>query len=175
MRPQEEEMRESEQRTFLTSLTEPPNHPAVEEFNGRRFVRDYPAAIKLKQIYGFLCQVCGTTVATFECAHNDACGYAEVHHIRAIGSGHQGPDYPGNMLVLCPDHHAAFDLSTMALNPDTLEVYDLEPDGGLQNKGPLILRKPGHEFDSGCLQYARDIWPRRLIENGLDISEAARA
>jgi predicted restriction endonuclease len=131
---QERKRKEAEQRSFLVSRTEASNRPELVEFNGRRFVRDYPKAKKLKEIYGYLCQVCGCTVATFEGIHYDNQGYAEVHHIRPLGSGHDGPDYPGNMLVLCPNHHAAFDLSTMALNPDTLEIYYLEPDGGLYKK-----------------------------------------
>ena len=81
-------------------------------------------------------------------------GTPEVHHIKPLGSGHQGPDYPGNMLVLCPNHHAAFDLSTMALDPETLEVYDLEADRELHNKGPIFLHESGHDFDSECLRYA---------------------
>ena len=150
----EEETRVTEQRSFLIDRTESPNPPEVVEFNGRRFVRDYSGATRLKQIYGYSCQVCGCTVATFECVRADACGYAEVHHIKPLGSGHQGPDYPGNMLVLCPNHHAAFDLSTMALDPETLEVYDLEADRELHNKGPIFLHESGHDFDSECLRYA---------------------
>ena len=106
-------------------------------------------------------------------ARGSLSGYAEVHHIRPLGAGHDGPDIPANMLVLCPNHHAAFDLSTMALDPDSLEVYDLEPDGGHYKKGPL-WREPGHELDLICWRYSWDIWLRKLYENGLDISEAHR-
>ena len=73
-----------------------------------------------------------------------------------------------------PDHHAAFDLSTMALNPETLEVHDLEADGELHNKGPLFLHESGHDFDLECLRYAWQIWLHKLAENGLNIDEAER-
>ncbi|MCH7713035.1 MAG: HNH endonuclease [Chloroflexi bacterium] len=156
----------------MQSKTEPPNLPEVKEFNGRRYVRDTATAIGLKEIYGNSCQVCGCGVATFESILNDNRGYAEVHHIRPLGSGHQGPDYPANMLVLCPNDHAYFDLGTMALNPASLEVYCLELDGAVHKKGPLFLHESGHELDFDCLQYSWNLWLRKLAENGLDISEA---
>lgn len=167
-----ENKQKAEQRSFLISRTESSNLPDLVEFNGRRFIRDYPAANKLKQIYGYSCQVCGITIATPDSRDKGECGYAEVHHIKPLGSGHGGPDYPGTMLVLCPNHHAAFDLSTMALNPDSLEVYYMEPDGGLYKKGRLFLHESGHDFDPDCLRYAWELWLRKLRENKLDISEA---
>lgn len=169
---EEENKQKAEQRSFLMGLTEPTNRPELVEFNGRRFVRDYPAAIKLKPIYGYSCQVCGCTVATFEGVNYDNCGYAEVHHIRPLGSGHDGPDYPGNMLCLCPNHHAAFDLSTMALHPDSLEVYYLEPDGGFYKKGPLFMHEPDHKFDRECLRYTWELCLGKWRENRVDITEA---
>jgi hypothetical protein len=165
---QERKRQEAEQRSFLMGRTKSSNPPDVVEFNGRRFVRDYPGAKRLKQIYGYSCQVCGCTVATFEGIHYDNQGYAEVHHIRPLGSGHDGPDYCGNMLVLCPNHHAAFDLGTMAVDPGTLEIYYLEPDGGLYKKGPLSLHEPDHEFDPECLRYAWELWLRKLSEHNVD-------
>ena len=163
---------QAKQRSFLQNRTQSPNPPDVVEFNGRRFVRDYPTAIKLKHIYEFSCQVCGEHIATIESARDESCGYAEVHHIRPLGSGHDGPDFPGNMLVLCPNHHAAFDLSTMALNPDSFEVYYLDRYDGLDKLGPLFQRKDNHELDFDCLQYAWELWLSKLQEKGLDISEA---
>ena len=153
--------------------TEPPKLPKVEEFNGRRFVRDYPAAIKLKQIYGYSCQVCGVTVATPESADRQGCGYAEVHHIRPLGGVHKGPDYRHNMLVVCPNDHAALDLGSMALKPVSHDIYYLEPDGGVYQK-PLLSLEPGHELDPDCVLYAWKSFSRKLQENGLDISEAER-
>ena len=75
-------------------------------------------------------------------------------HIQGLGKPHQGRDILSNMFCLCPNHHAAFDLSTMALDPETLEVYDLEADRELHNKGPIFLHESGHDFDSECLRYA---------------------
>jgi hypothetical protein len=163
--------REAEQRSFLTGRTEPPNRPELVEFNGRRYVRDYPIGNKLKDVYGHSCQVCSSTVATLDCAHYDNCGYVEVHHIRPLGSGHDGPDYPGYMLVLCPDHHAAFDLWTMGLNPETLEAHYLEPDGELHKK-PLSSHEVDHHLDRDCFKYAWELCLQKWDENGVDITGA---
>lgn len=98
----EEENRVTEQRSFLIDRTESPNPPEVVEFNGRRFVRDYSGATRLKQIYGYSCQVCGCTVATFECVRADACGYAEVHHIKPWVRATRGLIIPETCLYYAP-------------------------------------------------------------------------
>ena len=173
-RRREEQARKDEQieqRSFLQSRTEFPNPPEVVEFNGCRIVRDQPAANMLKEIYGYSCQVCGITVATPESSDRQGCGYAEVHHIKPLGAGHKGPDYPANMLVVCPNDHATLDLGSMALNPESHDVYYLEPDGGVYQKR-LSNLKPDHELDPDCVMYAWESWLRKLDENGLDISEA---
>ena len=70
-----------------------------------RIIRDTDAARSLKSRYHFSCQVCGLQI---QAAHG--CYYIEVHHIRPLGGGHDGMDEHSNMLVLCPNHHAMFDL-----------------------------------------------------------------
>lgn len=174
LRLERKKKQEAEQRSFLQNKTQSPNPPEVVEFNGRRFVRDYPAATRLKEIYGYTCQVCGCGLATFESVYDDNRGYAEAHHIMPLGAGHGGPDYVSNMLVLCPNDHAAFDLGTMVLKPESLEVYCLELDGELHKKGALFSVDPAHEFDAECLQYVWKLFCRKLVKYGVDISEAER-
>jgi hypothetical protein len=70
-----------------------------------RVVRDTLEARRLKDHYDYRCQLCRERI---ECA--DGSHYAEVHHIRPIGGSHGGQDIWENMLVLCPNHHAMFDL-----------------------------------------------------------------
>ena len=82
-------------------ITEPPKRV---ETTVNRIIRDTAAAQRLKRLYDFSCQVCGTRL---EIGPNQY--YAEVHHIRPLGGEHAGSDDPGNMLVLCPNHHALFD------------------------------------------------------------------
>ncbi len=68
-----------------------------------RIVRDTPTAAKLKELYEGCCQVCGLVL--------DIGGrnYCEAHHLRPLGTPHDGPDVPENMMVLCPNHHVLFD------------------------------------------------------------------
>ena len=119
--------------------------------------------------------MCGEHVATLESALYEDRGYAEVHHIRPLGSGHDGPDHPGNMLVLCPNHHAAFDLMTMALNPDSLEVYYRDRYDGLFKMGPMFRCELTHEFDRTCLVYAWELFRSGLANHGIAISDAESA
>lgn len=44
--------------------------------------------------------------------------YAERAHIRPLGSPHDGPDDESNILCLCPNHHALFDLGGVAVADD---------------------------------------------------------
>ena len=70
-----------------------------------RIIRDTAAARHLKERYEYHCQVCGLQIEVSLGRY-----YAEVHHLRPLGGEHQGGDSHSNMLVLCPNHHAMFDL-----------------------------------------------------------------
>jgi len=83
-----------------------------------RLLRDREAADALKELYGYECQVCGTRLQA-----TDGSGYAEVHHIKPLGDSHGGPDEPGNMLVLCPNHHADFDNGMIAIDTATGQLF----------------------------------------------------
>ena len=69
-----------------------------------RIIRDTVAAKSLKAIYDYKCQVCGLRIEPAPRKY-----YVEAHHVRPLGGDHHGPDTHGNMLVLCPNHHAMFD------------------------------------------------------------------
>lgn len=85
-----------------SDLAEPPQRVKSQTM---RVIRDTKAARELKDLYGYQCQICGTAIEISEDRK-----YAEVHHIRPLGGVHQGKDKTDNMLVLCPNHHAMFDL-----------------------------------------------------------------
>jgi hypothetical protein len=70
-----------------------------------RITRDTAAAKSLKGLYQHRCQVCGFQIPVSRGEY-----YIEVHHVRPLGGEHRGHDEHSNMLVLCPNHHAMFDL-----------------------------------------------------------------
>ena len=65
-----------------------------------RVIRDTAKTKKLKIRYDNICQVCRSKIAE---------NYSDVHHVWPIGD--KGDDDYDNMLVLCPNHHAMFDLA----------------------------------------------------------------
>jgi hypothetical protein len=80
-----------------------------------RILRDTAAARQLKADHGYSCQICGTTIEL-----PDGTRYVEAHHLRPLGSPHDGPDIRENMVVLCPNHHAMCDYGVIRLSADTL-------------------------------------------------------
>jgi hypothetical protein len=90
----------------LTPLpaTDIPEPPYRVKTTVNRIIRDTAKAQRLKRKHYFRCQICGIQLKVGEDEH-----YAEVHHIRPLGGEHNGTDDFGNMLVLCPNHHAQFD------------------------------------------------------------------
>lgn len=80
-----------------------------------RILRDTAEARQLKADHDYRCQICGTTIAL-----PVGTRYAEAHHVRPLGSPHNGPDVRENMVVLCPNHHAMCDYGVIRLSADTL-------------------------------------------------------
>lgn len=91
----------TQEDVIASSIVEPPKRVKGEI---TRIVRDTAKTKKLKKLYECRCQVCDERI---EIAHEKY--YAEVHHIRPLGSGHDGLDVEENMIVVCPTHHAYFD------------------------------------------------------------------
>ena len=82
-----------------------------------RIVRDTAKAKALKVKYDYKCQLCDVTLP-----YGNEQNYIEVHHLRPLGK-HDGPDTESNMLVLCPNHHALFDLAVPRfIDEQTVEV-----------------------------------------------------
>jgi hypothetical protein len=82
-----------------------------------RILRDTAAARQLKADHEHRCQICGTTIEL-----PDGTRYSEAHHVRPLGSPHDGPDVRENMVVLCPNHHAMCDYGVIRLSADTLRL-----------------------------------------------------
>ena len=114
-----------------------------------RIVRDSARATQLKALYENRCQVCGESTCS-----GDGSRYVEAHHLRPLGAAHLGPDVEANMLVLCPNHHAEFDLGAIALEPDSLTLIHVARNDHWHGKRLSLLK---HELHANCLKYARDV------------------
>ncbi len=123
--------------TTACDLEEPP--PRISTVVNR-IIRDTPAANDLKRKYDFTCQVCMVPLA-----YGDGRFYVEVHHLRPLGRPHDGPDNHQNMLVLCPNCHALFDLAVPRFIDDqTIEIND--------NKSRLTF-KQNHKLANENIAY----------------------
>jgi hypothetical protein len=76
-----------------------------------RVLRDTPLARQIKVLHQNRCQICGESVQL-----SDGKMYSEAHHIVPLGAPHHGPDQPGNIIVLCPNHHVLCDYGAIALS-----------------------------------------------------------
>lgn len=123
--------------------------PDRVETTRSRVVRNTDLAHDMKRMYNYVCQICGDTRRG-----PDGNPYAEAHHIRPLGRPHEGPDQPGNILVLCPNHHADFDYGRLSVDPKTYHVshtYDDAVDGI-----ELTVADP-HEPNEDYLTYHNEV------------------
>lgn len=108
----------------------------------QRIVRDTALSRRVKELHGFQCQACGTTL---QCEGGP---YAEAAHIRPLGSPHHGPDALENLLCLCPNHHVLFDNGGFTI-ADDLRLIGV----------PGMLKcARGHAVDRQHLAYHRSLW-----------------
>jgi predicted HNH restriction endonuclease len=107
--------------------------PGRAEQTTYRVLRDTRLARQLKLLHRNRCQLCGETLRISE-----AETYSEAHHIIPLGSKHNGPDMAGNIIVLCPNHHALCDMGAIQLNR------------------PDIRTAVGHDISDESLKYHND-------------------
>ncbi|HHT9146742.1 MAG: HNH endonuclease [Candidatus Brocadiaceae bacterium] len=84
-----------------------------------RILRDTELSRRIKYEHGYKCQVCNHTIQL-----PDGSYYAEAHHIKPLGIPHNGPDISGNILCLCPNHHAELDYGVAAISLSALRLID---------------------------------------------------
>lgn len=104
--------------------------PARIEQVTYRVIRDTVLSRQLKLLHRDECQLCGLALA----GPNGAT-YSEAHHIIPLGREHGGPDVAENILVLCPNHHAQFDMGAVRLEVESIRVV------------------PGHDVARGSAEY----------------------
>jgi putative restriction endonuclease len=139
----------------IDELAEIPTRPEAEEPESyapapraestvTRVVRDTANSRRIKEMYDYTCQVCG------ERLEGPAGPYAEAAHIQPLGAPHNGPDVASNILCLCPNHHALFDIGAFTIRDD-YELTGLA--GGLEVD-------PSHSIDERFLRYRREHYSR---------------
>jgi hypothetical protein len=84
-----------------------------------RIIRDTELARRVKMLHRYRCQICGYTMKL-----NDGSYYAEAHHIQPLGQPHNGPDEIGNIVCVCPNHHAELDYGLFELSRSMLAQVD---------------------------------------------------
>jgi hypothetical protein len=80
-----------------------------------RVLRDTALARRIKADKDYRCQLCHTQIKISTCLP-----YAEAHHVKPLGSPHNGPDIPENILCLCPNCHVMLDYGAIELRKDQL-------------------------------------------------------
>jgi hypothetical protein len=86
-----------------------------------RILRDTDLARRVKALHEYRCQICGHTIQLA-----DGSFYAEAHHIRPLGIPHNGPDIIGNIICVCPNHHAELDYGVIPLSTCDLPDHTIE-------------------------------------------------
>lgn len=80
-----------------------------------RILRDTQLAREIKNTYKCKCQICYQTLMIGEDTP-----YAEAHHIKPLGTPHNGPDERGNIICVCPNCHVLLDYGAIILDPSQL-------------------------------------------------------
>ena len=104
--------------------------------------RDAGKVKKLKKFYQHKCQVCLDRIQIGNQKY-----YSEVHHLRPVGKEDGEDDLP-NMMVVCPNHHKAFEYCAIRISLDGKNIVDRN------NKimGKLYLKK-SHTLSSENINY----------------------
>lgn len=109
-----------------------------------RFIRNQDKVLELKNLYKNKCQICSYT---FEHNANQKNGfYSEVHHYNPLKK--QADDDYGNMIVLCPNHHAEFDYGVKFIHLDRTTIID---EHGKETGEHMIFHK-NHKLDKKNLE-----------------------
>jgi hypothetical protein len=101
---------------LAADFAEPPDRVLATAY---RILRDTELARRVKILHQFECQICG---GTMDLPNGER--YAESHHVQPLGQPHNGPDVIGNILCLCPNHHAELDFGVRAILPPALRKAD---------------------------------------------------
>ena len=86
-----------------------------------RVLRDTALARRIKADNDYKCQLCGNRIMLSENGP-----YAEAHHVKPLGTPHNGPDHPGNIVCLCPNCHVKLDYGSIIISQDKFKTVHSE-------------------------------------------------
>lgn len=113
-------------------------------------VRNPACAREMKVKYGHICQVCRKPVHLRNEPH-----YSEAHHLIPLGGAHKGPDVPGNIIVVCPNHHCMMDYGALYIEPGSFLVRHQNPD--YQPVQQKLYRAAWHKLHEKSLVYHKEV------------------
>ena len=112
-----------------------------------RLKRNPKISEKIKEIYGYRCQVCGVFLQA------PSGPIAIGAHVMPLGQPHNGPDVRENLLCLCPNHHDQFDALGFSIEPKSLAIV------GLMNfEGRMLTIDKKHGLGANFLQHHWQRW-----------------
>ena len=120
---------------------------AREQTTVSRIIRDNKLSRRVKSLHEHKCQI---LTCEYTLLLADGSRYAEGHHIQPLGEPYNGPDVPENILCLCPNHHAAYDL------------------GAIRLRATDLRQVAGHEVSQKFLDYHN----QRIYGNGTALQSA---
>jgi hypothetical protein len=91
------------------------NKDSLNAINVTRIIGETELSKKIKSINNYQCQICGKILF-----YPNGQRYVETHHLRPSEKPHNGPDVPGNIICVCPNHHAELDLGMIKINYNNL-------------------------------------------------------
>lgn len=106
-----------------------------------RVIRNTQIGNTAKELYDYRCQVCNIRLETPSGA------YAESCHIKPLGRPHNGSDTLDNVLCLCPNCHALFDMHALTIQDD---YY-------IPEVGRKLTLRDEHTLEQGYLGYHREL------------------
>lgn len=111
-----------------------------------RIIRSTAVSRAVKALHDDYCQVCDVRLEV------PGGSISEGAHIQALGKPHSGPDVPGNVLCLCPNHHTLLDSGGIYITDD----YKVHDHSGAVI-GPLS-KSSKHSIGLQYLKYHRELW-----------------
>jgi predicted restriction endonuclease len=117
--------------------------PSIRTVVRRVRLRNTFLAAQIKRRDRDTCQVCRERLQLVNCT------YAESHHIKPMGTPHNGPDVEGNILVVCLNHHVMFDRGALIIDPSSFVVSHVS---NAMDPRPLLLHS-WHRLNRRYLEY----------------------